>query len=111
MARDTAGVSELDLVIPALRLAVQQTGGKITTSDLIKELTLIFKPTGKDAQKCKNRSDTYFSQKVRNLVSHKKGGTNLIANGYADHFKMPGTRRGGIIITAAGRTLLKSLGY
>jgi hypothetical protein len=112
MARSTSGVSEVDLVVPTLRLAAKKPGGKIKTSDLIQELTGLFNPTGKDAQIAKNRSDTYFSQKVRNLVSHKQGPSNVIGMGYADHFTVPGNRRGGgIILTEEGRRFLKKLGY
>jgi hypothetical protein len=110
MTRSTTGVSEANMIVPALTFARANAGGKILTSDLIEKMVELFKPTGKDAQIAKNRSDTYFSQKVRNLVSHKKGKTNLIGLGYAQHFKVPGTRKGGIEITKEGRDFLKSLG-
>jgi hypothetical protein len=110
MPRNMSGVREANMIVPALLFARESQAGKIKTSDLIEKMVELFKPTGKDAQIAKNRSDTYFSQKVRNLVSHKKSKTNLIGLGYASHFKVPGTRQGGIIITAAGRDFLKSLG-
>ena len=110
MARDMTGVPEASMVIPALIYASQGQNGKILTHDLIEQMVDLFKPTGKDAQIAKNRSDTYFSQKVRNLVSHKEGKSNLIGLGYAEHFKVPGTRKGGIRITEAGRAFLKSVG-
>lgn len=43
----------------------------MTTSDLIRELTVILKPDGHDDEILAGRNDTYFSQKVRNLVSHR----------------------------------------
>jgi hypothetical protein len=43
----------------------------MTTTGLIRELTAIFKPDGRDAELSANRKDTRFSQKVRNLVSHE----------------------------------------
>lgn len=52
------------------------------------------------------RSDTYFSQKVRNLISHRKAPTSFIANGYAEHDE----KRNGIQITEAGRKLLQTIG-
>jgi hypothetical protein len=110
MPKDMSGIPEASMIVPALTFARESIGGKIKTSDLILNMVALFKPTGKDAQIAKNRSDTYFSQKVRNLVSHKKSKSNLIGLGYADHFKIPGTRKGGIVITAAGRDFLKSLG-
>lgn len=100
-------IHEADLAIPALRLAAERPNGEITTSELIAELTELFQPTGKDAEIIAGRSDTYFSQKVRNLISHRKSEGNFIDNGYAEHF---GTPRGGIRITEAGRNLLKQLG-
>ena len=109
VSRNIDGISEVDLVIPALRLASQNADGKISTSSLIKELTAIFKPDGKDAEIIPGRKDTYFSQKVRNLISHREGDDSFIANGYADHYS-DGARNGGIMLTEAGRKLVKSLG-
>ena len=39
---------------------------------MIKELRLILKPSGEDTKQLKGRSDDKFSQKVRNLKSHRK---------------------------------------
>ena len=108
MPRNTDGISEVDLVIPALRLA-EEVGGRISTSDLIKKLTDLFQPTGKDAEIISGRRDTYFSQKVRNLISHRDGSDNFIANGFAEYYSN-GSHNGGIIITDMGRKLLKQLG-
>jgi hypothetical protein len=99
-------VHESDLVMPTLRLAASRKDGFIETSDLIRELTDLFNPTGRDAEMIPGRSDTFFSQKVRNLVSHKKGENNFIAQGYAEH----DVKRRGIRITEAGIALLKKLG-
>jgi len=107
--RNIDGISEVDLVIPALRLAAGRPEGKISTSDLIEELTDLFQPTEKDAEIIPGRRDTYFSQKVRNLISHREGEDSFIANGYADHYS-EGHKKGGIQITDKGRQLLKSLG-
>jgi len=109
MTRNTGGISEVDLVIPALRLASAAPDGRISTTDLIKELTDIFQPAGKDDEIIPGRNDTYFSQKVRNLISHKDDATSFIANGYANYWK-ESARKGGIEITAKGRKLIKSLG-
>jgi hypothetical protein len=102
--RNTKGISESDLVMPSLRLAATRPTGEIETSDLIPELSDLFNPTGKDAEIIPGRKDTYFSQKVRNLISHRTGETSFIANGYADY------TGSGIKITDSGRKLLKSLG-
>jgi hypothetical protein len=100
---DDGLVTETDLVVPTLRLAAECADGFIATSDLIPALTEIFNPTGKDAEIIPGRSDTYFSQKVRNLVSHKK--SNFIASGYADH----DTKRKGVVVTQKGRDLLTAI--
>lgn len=57
----------------------------LSTSDLIKRLSNRLSPSGKDAEIATGRSDTYFSQKVRNLVSHRKQATGLEARGLADY--------------------------
>ena len=112
MAKNLSGVSEVDMIVPAVRIAASRPGAKISTSELIKELMALFKPTGTDLNILKDRKDTHFSQKVRNLVSHKAGPTNLIGLGYAQHYKIPGKPRlGGIIVTPAGKAFLKSLGF
>lgn len=62
-------ITESQLVLPSLYL-MSLNNGKITMSELIKLLMRLIKPTGDDAKILTNRSDTYFSQKVRNLKSH-----------------------------------------
>ena len=66
---DNKIITESELILPALYIIEYR--GEATTSDLIKELTSVFNPTGEDAEILKGRSDTKFSQKVRNLVSHR----------------------------------------
>lgn len=63
-------IKESQLVLPALYLMSISKTGYISTSDLITKLTEIMHPTGVDAEILSGRSDTYFSQKVRNLKSH-----------------------------------------
>lgn len=102
---DGERIHEADLVIPALRLAAERSEGFISTSDLIRELAEIFNPTGRDNEIIQGRSDTYFTQKVRNLVSHRHSENSFIANGFAEY----DSRRRGIRITDAGRRLLAQL--
>ena len=99
--RNTGGVSERDMTIPALQL-MKQRGGFISMPDLRQELERIFQPTGKDAEINPIRGDTYFSQKVRNIVSHKATAGNIIHDGYAEHVT------NGIRITDAGVAHLAS---
>lgn len=53
----------------------------LTTSELIDVLSASMNPQGKDLDIIDGRSDTYFSQKVRNVVSHRNQGTGLVRNG------------------------------
>ena len=76
---------ERELIIPALRAAAARPGGYISTADLIPELEVQFQPDGKDAQILSNRHDTHFSQKVRNLISHKACSTSMFSKGYAEY--------------------------
>lgn len=99
-------IREADLYIPALRIANAYPGGFVSTADLILELEAIFNPTGVDAEILDERADTRFSQKVRNLVSHRKDNqSNFIRNGYADYDDV----KKGIQITLKGRRLLDDI--
>ncbi len=96
-----ARIRERDLVIPALRAAVAD-GGTITTSRLIEVLEAEFAPDGQDAQLLEGRHDTYFSQKVRNLVSHRSASTSMFTHGYATY----DASNESITITDQGRLFL-----
>ncbi|MDP2731364.1 MAG: hypothetical protein Q8O55_12945 [Dehalococcoidales bacterium] len=61
--------SESELVIPALKFMKDEKVG-VTTSSLIAHLIDVMQPSGHDMKILTGRSDTYFSQKVRNLKSH-----------------------------------------
>jgi hypothetical protein len=93
-------VRERELIVPALRSAAARSGGYISTSDLIVVLEEEFEPEGQDAEILANRHDTYFSQKVRNLISHKDNATSMFTKGYAVY------TGDGIRITDAGRAFL-----
>lgn len=81
-------ITESQLVLPALYLLSKSDDGFVSTSDLITKLADAMHPSGKDAEIISGRSDTYFSQKVRNLKSHD----TLQRHGYAinqeDGFKI-----------------------
>lgn len=70
--------SERELDIPVLRLLRDNIGG-LTTTQLIEMLERQLQPTDHDADIITNRSDTYFSQKVRNLISHRESRTSLVS--------------------------------
>lgn len=67
---EQARITESELVLPSLYLMTLKPNGCISTTELIQLLTKILKPKGIDAKILKNRKDTYFSQKVRNLKNH-----------------------------------------
>lgn len=62
--------SEPDLVAPVLEFLSTKPAGA-SMSELIRVLTEKLAPEGKDAEILAGRKDTHFSQKVRNLKSHK----------------------------------------
>lgn len=62
-------ITELDLILPSLFI-MDKNNGKITVSELTKELRQLMQPTGEDLEILKGRRDDKFSQKVRNLKSH-----------------------------------------
>lgn len=61
--------SERDIAIEAIK--VVEEFGELDMSGLIEILLERMKPDGHDIEIIKNRKDTYFSQKVRNLKSHQ----------------------------------------
>lgn len=96
-------ITERDLRIPTLKAMASRRGGYISTSELIAELESEFRPQGEDALMLGNRSDSRFSQIVRNLKSHKLSSTSIFARGYAEALD------DGMRITEAGRAYLKTL--
>ncbi|RKY12765.1 MAG: hypothetical protein DRP65_00145 [Planctomycetota bacterium] len=73
--------TEQDLIIPALGVMKDHHPYIVTTTQLIKELENRLHLAGRDAEIIRNRRDTYFSQKVRNLKSHNA----LTSRGLADY--------------------------
>src|SRR5689334_3170762 len=71
-------IPESALIIPAIE-CIYDAGGKLSTTALIDRLEKSFQPEGEDAEILDGRADTKFSQKVRNLKSHK----TLVKAGYA----------------------------
>ena len=96
--------TEEEILCGALKLLDADVEGTMTTSELITALTSHFKPSGKDAMVIDGRSDTYFSQKVRNLVSHRDGNNGVVTRKLIiyDGTSRPGT----LTITEIGRNYL-----
>ena len=95
-------IRERDLIIPALRAAAGEPGGEIKTARLIQVLTDEFEPEGRDADILDDRNDTYFSQKVRNLISHRGTSTSMFTKGYAIYQEQAESIR----VTDLGRAFL-----
>lgn len=96
-------ISERDLILPALDLLSHMNDGFFRTGELISLLEIGLQPKGDDVEILENRSDTRFSQIVRNMVSHRKSPTNLIGAGYATYDK----KLQGLTITDKGLAYLR----
>lgn len=79
------GITEETIRNEAINELNNSKSGTLTTTELIELLEDRLKPTGKDAELARDRSDTYFSQKVRNLVSHRNQSTGLVTTGMATY--------------------------
>jgi DNA-binding XRE family transcriptional regulator len=97
-------IKERDTYLPVLGILDGEPGGFMKTSELIRSLELWFNPRGEDAEILAGRSDTRFSQIVRNIVSHKSSSTNMIGRGWAIY----DARRRRLQITEAGKQYLES---
>ena len=69
MSGENDEYTESDLILPTLRYLKDNSQG-LTTAELIPLLEGELQPKGHDAEIISGRSDTFFSQKVRNLKSH-----------------------------------------
>ena len=96
-----ARISEPELVLPALKVIADNPG--ISTSELIDKLEEELKPTGEDLQILTSRGDNKFSQKVRNLRSHRT--LDQRGPGYTKYQRKGGN--GHQWITPKGRAYLK----
>jgi hypothetical protein len=90
-------IAERELILPSLLILSNSKSGKISTSSLIDKLRELLRPTGEDTRLLVGRQDDKFSQKVRNLVSHK----TLERDNYATH------KNGIFGVTNTGRAYLK----
>lgn len=96
--------TEEELILPALFELYWAKDRKMTTSELINRLTIILEPVGTDAEILFGRKDTRFSQKVRNLISHKS-----LCPKYADYCKED--KKSYVIINQRGIDFLLSSDY
>lgn len=89
-------ISESELVLPSMMLLNRNADG-MTTSDLIRDLRAVLRPSGSDLDILTDRSDDKFSQKVRNLKAHN----TLVSTGWVSEDSSAGTTR--FVLTEAGR--------
>jgi len=92
-------IKERDTYLPMLDILDNMPSGFMSTSDLIAALELRMEPRGEDAMILESRSDTRFSQIVRNIISHRDSATNPIHLGWVEYDKV----KRGLRITALGR--------
>lgn len=92
-----ARITENQLILPSLFLMSLSSRKGLSTSDLIPKLRDLLHPSGEDLEILASRNDDKFSQKVRNLKSHKTFEKFAFAN-----------YRGGIVtITPKGEEYLQ----
>ena len=96
-------ISERELVVPTLRLLDDGNRGWMATSEIIARLTELFAPSGQDAEMLEGRGDSYFPQKVRNMISHRDQPSSFIHRGLAH------CERHGLRISDAGRATVRAL--
>lgn len=78
-------LTEGQIRVAVLRLLARSRTGFLKTSELINQAEVFFRPEGMDAEILDGRNDTYFSQKVRNLVCHRDASTSLESRGFATY--------------------------
>ena len=77
--------TESELIPATLKIILNNVNG-IATKDLIIELRNLMNPSGEDLEMLSNRNDDKFSQKVRNIKSHKTLENKGYAKFYDDKF-------------------------
>ncbi len=87
MAAESGRIPEKEIIEAAIKALAAHPRDFVSTTDLIAELTEIMTPTGEDLEIIEGRQDTKFSQKVRNLVSHRSSPNGLEARGLAIYDK------------------------
>jgi hypothetical protein len=106
-------IHEIDIAVPALRLLAAQPNGTLRTSELRRLLENLFQIKGADAQPIAGSGGApLFSQIARNIVSNRRGGSNIVFRHFANFF--PNVKSGSdgeIEITGAGLDLLQTIGF
>lgn len=90
---------EADILVPTLKGLAQH--GCMDTPARLAYLQSVMTLSAEDNAILKDRNDTYFSQIVRNQVSHREDEGNIVYEGYATYDPSVG-----LCITAKGRVLI-----
>lgn len=90
-------ISEKQLILPALFLMDLSPAKALSTTELIQKLRDLLNPIGDDLTILSGRNDDKFSQKVRNLKSHKTFEKNDVAR----------YQQGTVSITEFGQKILQ----
>ncbi len=101
----TRRLTKSELTIPTLRILEDAAPNWVTTSELIAKLTDLFTPAGSSTTTIPRRTDTYFSQRVRDMIAHRDNSTSFIKNGLAEYREI----MRGLRITKLGMDLIRSL--
>ncbi|NOG71324.1 hypothetical protein [Roseicella sp. DB1501] len=110
MSNEEGRVPEQALIVPALMLLVAAPNFQMRTAEIRERLERMFNVTGKDAEVVDGQ--TRFSQKVRNLVSNRTKGNNIVHLGLADYIPHPEKQnQGSLAMNVAGLSLLENIGF
>jgi len=101
MKKEQEPITEIELIIPALKEIKEAGKDGISMSQLRPKIEHTVKPSGEDTDILKNRNDNKASQKIRNLTSHR----TLVKNGYAEY----NTETKKYTITEKGQKYLKQV--
>lgn len=111
MAENERRIFEFSIRVPTLQLLAQSPNFELKTSDLRCALEAVFNPSGVDAEMI-HGNQTRFSQIVRNMVSNRYRGHNIVNLGFVayvpDRIK---ERDGSLVLLLSGLDVLASLGY
>lgn len=105
-------IHEIDIAVPALRMLAAQPKGALRTSQLRSLLEGLFQIKGGDAKPIEGSDAPLFSQIARNIVSNRRGGSNIVFRRLANFFpNVQSGTDGDIEITGAGLDLLETIGF
>ena len=104
-------IFEFSIRVPTLQLLAQAPNFELKTSELRLALEVIFNPTGEDAEAV-HGNQSRFSQIVRNMVSNRHRGHNIVNLGFVAYIpNLVKDRDGSLVLLMKGLDALKAIGY